>query len=78
MINIVIEEAEASMVTSYNEGYKQATLELQPEIEILRYRLDTKESNSFKSYITTASISFGLGCFIGGVSCIGISLKLNN
>ena len=77
IINIIFDEADSSIVNAYNEGYKQATLELQPTIDVLNYRLDTYESNSFKSYVTTASLSFGLGILIGGFAGFNIKLKLD-
>lgn len=74
----MLEEAEKSMISSYNEGYKQAKLELQPEIDVLHYRLNTKEQNKVESYITTATISFGLGCLIGGLTGFGLTIKLKD
>ena len=78
IINIILDEADKSIENSYYEGYKQATLELQPTIDILQYRINTKDDTKFLSYVTTATVGFGLGCLFGGITGICINLKLND
>ena len=65
LLSIVIEEADSSIESAYQEGYKQATLELQPIIVELQLQLDANKTKSFDFNITLFSISFGVGLITG-------------
>lgn len=72
LIDIILEEADYSIEIAYKEGYKQATVELQPEIEYWKQLYNNNKNN--KKYIKYSLISFGSGFIIGGYC--GIKLKL--
>ena len=79
MIDIIFEEADNSIESAYKEGYKQATVELQPEITYWKSLYDYKKadvfSNSMKASIISAGAGFILGSFIGWT--IGIKIPIN-
>lgn len=76
LIDIILEEADIVIKESYEEGYKQATLELKPDVEYWKFKYESLEKNNLKQSITIGSISFGIGLLIGTVSGLCISIKL--
>ncbi len=72
IIDIVLEEADKSIDKAYKEGYKQATIELQPQIDYWMHLYNTNKNS--KKYLKYSLISFGSGFIVGGYC--GIKLKL--
>lgn len=72
IIDIILEEADKSIDKAYKEGYKQATVELQPQIAYWQqlYNINKKD----KKYLKYSLIGFGSGLIIGGY--FGIKLKI--
>lgn len=66
MINILLEEADASIDKAYAEGYKQATLECLPQVEYYKTAYeklllqDKKNNNKDKLFFSVAAFSIGL------------------
>ena len=79
IIDIILEEADKSIDKAYKEGYKQATVELEPEIDYWKSMYKTKKNNSFNDCIKYTLIGFGSGLLLGGYSgiTIGIHIPVN-
>ena len=79
IINIILEEADVSIDNAYKEGYKQATVELQPEITYWKTLYEETQKSSFSSNLKFNLISFGTGLLLGGVLgfTIGINIPIN-
>lgn len=79
IISIILDEADNSIEAAYKEGYKQATIELKPEVEYWKTLYENKESMKLRDYITCISISFATGFIAGGCSgyTIGMKIPLN-
>ena len=76
IIDIILEEADKSIDKAYKEGYKQATVELQPEIEYWKTKYDTRRKNSFTDNLKFSLIGFGSGLLLGGYAGITIGIKI--
>ena len=76
IIDIILEEADSSIDKAYKEGYKQATVELQPEIDYWKVMYETKQNPSFSDILKFTLIGFGTGFIFGGVSGIVVGIKL--
>jgi hypothetical protein len=79
IIDIIFEEADVSIDNAYKQGYKQATVELQPQIEYWRTLYETNKNNSFSETLKFTLIGLGSGILIGCFSgiCIGIKIPVN-
>lgn len=79
IIDIILEEADVSIGKAYKEGYKQATVELQPEIEYWKTLYELKNENTMKENLRFIMIGFGAGFVIGGISgfSIGFNIPVN-
>ncbi len=79
IISIILDEADNSIEAAYKEGYKQATIELKPEVEYWKTIYENKENIKIKDYITLISISFATGFFAGGFSgySVGVRIPIN-
>lgn len=71
LLNIVIEEADTSIANAYQEGYKQAVVELQPDIEY--WKLKAEEKTSWKKNLSYMISGFAIGTGLG----ICITLQFN-
>lgn len=76
IIDIIFEEADISIDKAYKEGYKQATVELQPEVEYWKTMYETRKQNAFSNNIKFSLIGFGAGFLLGGVSGMAIGVKI--
>ena len=76
IIDIILEEADKSIDKAYKEGYKQATVELQPEVEYWKTMYDTRKKNSFTDNLKFSLIGFGSGLLLGGYAGITIGIKI--
>ena len=76
IIDIIFEEADKSIEQAYKEGYKQATVELEPEVEYWKTMYDTRKKNSFSDNLKFALIGFGSGLLLGSYAGITIGLKI--
>ena len=76
IIDIIFEEADISIDKAYKEGYKQATVELQPEVEYWKTMYETRKNNTFSDYLKFSLIGFGAGFIFGGFSGIAIGIRL--
>lgn len=76
IIDIILEEADASIDSAYKEGYKQATVELKPEVEFWKTLYETNKKNSFSEALKYALLGFGSGFLVGGFSGVYIGLKI--
>ena len=79
IIDIILEEADISIEKAYKEGYKQATVELQPEVEYWKTMYETRKQNSLSSNIKFSLIGFGAGFLLGGAGgfAIGVRVPIN-
>nr|MCR4953675.1 hypothetical protein [Treponema sp.] len=79
LINIIFEEADTSIEKAYKEGYKQATVELLPEVEYWKTMYEKRKENSFTEYLKFSLIGFGSGFALGGLGgfCIGFNIPIN-
>lgn len=79
LIQIILEEADASIDNAYKEGYKQATVELLPEVEYWKLLYNDSKKSKIQDNIKLSLISFGSGFLIGGLSgfSIGFNITIN-
>lgn len=77
IIDIILEEADLSIEKAYKEGYKQATVELQPEAEYWKTLYQTRKENTFSDNLKYSIIGFGTGFLLGGCSGFSLGYKLN-
>ena len=76
IIDIILEEADKSIEDAYKEGYKQATVELQPDVEYWKTMYETRKNNTFSDNLRFSLLGFGAGLFLGGVSGVAIGVKI--
>ena len=76
IIDILLEEADKSIEDAYKEGYKQATVELEPEVEYWKTMYETRKKDAFIDNLKFTFIGLGSGMLIGGFSGIAIGLRL--
>lgn len=76
IIEIVLEEADKSIDNAYKEGYKQATLELQPEVEYWKTMYQVKKGNTISNNIKFTLIGFGAGFLLGGAGGIAVGMRM--
>ena len=76
IIDIILEEADNSIDAAYKEGYKQATVELEPEVEYWKTMYKTRKNNTFSDNIKFTFIGFSSGLLLGGYTGIVIGLKI--
>lgn len=79
IIDIILEEADASIDAAYKEGYKQATVELKPDVEYWKTMYETSKKNNFSEVLKFTLIGFGSGLILGTYSgvVIGIHIPFN-
>ena len=75
----MLEEADASIETAYKEGYKQATVELKPDVEYWKTMYESSKKNNFTEALKFTLIGFGSGLILGTYSgiIIGIHIPFN-
>ena len=76
IIDIILEEADKSIDSAYKEGYKQATVELKPEVEYWKCLYETNKNNNFSRTLMFTLFGFGSGLILGGVSGVIIGVKI--
>ena len=76
IIDIIFEEADISIDNAYKEGYKQATVELKPEVEYWKSLYESRKNNTFTDNLKFALIGFGTGLLFGGFSGVAIGIKI--
>lgn len=76
IIDIILEESDKSIDAAYKEGYKQATVELLPEVDFWKTMYENQKKNTLTKILTFSLISFGSGLIVGEVSGITIGLKI--
>ena len=79
IIDIILEEADNSIDAAYKEGYKQATVELEPEVEYWKAMYNTRRKNSFSDNLKCSLLGFSAGLLLGGYAgiTIGVRVPLN-
>ena len=79
IIDIILEEADNSIDKAYKEGYKQANVELLPEIEYWKTLYESRKNSSFAEYLKYSLIGFSSGLLLGGFTgfTIGIRIPIN-
>lgn len=79
IIDIVLDEADISIKNAYQEGYKQATLELLPEVEYYKTMYNNQKNIILTEKLKLSLITVSAGFIIGNFSGImlGINLPLN-
>lgn len=75
IISIMLDEADNSIDAAYKEGYKQATVELQPEIVYWKTLYEENKSNDIKKNFQWMLITFGAGFLIGGTTGFSVGLQ---
>ena len=78
IIDIILDEADKSIDKAYKEGYRQATVELLPDIEYWKNLYWNKKTYLFSDCLTYALIGFGSGFLIGGVTGFYIRFNLSS
>lgn len=76
IIDIIFEEADISIDNAYKEGYKQATVELQPDIDYWKTMYETRKNNTFSDNLRFCLLGFGAGIVLGGVSGFSIGIRI--
>lgn len=76
IIDIILEEADKSIEEAYKEGYKQATVELQPDVEYWKSMYETRKKNSFTDNLKFSLIGFGSGLLLGGYAGVTIGIRI--
>lgn len=76
IIDIIFEEADISIDNAYKEGYKQATVELQPQVEYWKTMYETRKNNTFSENLRFSLIGFSSGLILGSFSGIVIGIKI--
>ena len=76
IIDIIFEEADASIQNAYYEGYKQATVELKPDVEYWKTLYETGKKNNFSEALKFTLIGFGAGIVLGSYSGVVISMHI--
>ena len=76
IINIILEEADKSIENAYNEGYKQATLELKPELNYWKTLYEEESKNNKTTLYKYCGISFGAGFIVGSLTTFCITIPL--
>lgn len=76
IIDIIFEEADISINNAYKEGYKQATVELQPQVEYWKTMYETRKNNTFSENLRFSLIGFSSGLILGSFSGIVIGIKI--
>ena len=79
IVDILLEEADASIDSAYKEGYKQATVELKPEVEYWKTLYEGTKKNNFSDALKFTLIGFGSGLVLGTYSgiVIGVHIPVN-
>ena len=79
IIDIILEEADASIDSAYKEGYKQATVELKPDVEYWKTMYETSKKNNFSEALKYTIIGLGTGLILGSYTgvVIGIQIPFN-
>lgn len=79
IIDIIFEEADASIDSAYKEGYKQATVELKPDVEYWKTMYESTKKNNFSEILKFTIIGLGTGLILGSYSgvIIGINIPFN-
>lgn len=79
IIDIIFEEADASIESAYKEGYKQATVELKPDVEYWKTMYESTKKNNFSEILKFTIIGLGTGLILGSYSgvIIGINIPFN-
>lgn len=65
LIDIILEEADVIIQESYAEGYKQATLELLPQIESYKISNNSLKKDKVKNFFITTLSSLACGFILG-------------
>ena len=79
IIDIILEEADLSIKKAYKEGYKQANIELLPEIEYWKTLYESRKNSSLSECLKYSLIGFSSGLLLGGFTgfTIGIRIPIN-
>ena len=79
IIDIILKEADASIDSAYKEGYKQATVELKPDVEYWKTMYETSKKNNFSEVLKYTIIGLGTGLILGSYTgvVIGIQIPFN-
>lgn len=72
----MLEESDISIQNAYQEGYKQATVELSPEVDYWKYLYENNQKNNRKNNIKNYFYGLGSGVIIGGCTFGILSLKV--
>lgn len=77
IIDIILEESDLGIESAYKEGYKQATVELQPQIEYWKTLFQENQSLYQKEKLQSNLTFLGAGLIVGsGITGIIFSLKI--
>ena len=75
LIQIILEESDIAIKNAYEEGYKEAYLQLQPEIDYWKAMYDSKTKELKSTKLKNFSIGFLSGLAIPGTISLILSLK---
>lgn len=76
IIDIILEESDKSIEAAYKEGFKQATVELQPEVDYWKAMYDTRKKNSFGDNLKFTLVGLGCGLVLGTYTGITIGVQI--
>lgn len=75
MIHIILEESDIAIKDAYNEGYKEAYVELQPQIDYWKSLYNAEKEDVKKLKIKNFTIGFITGIVIPGTITLALSLR---
>ena len=76
IIDIIFEEADISIDNAYKEGYKQATVELQPEIDYWKVMYESRKNNTFADNLKFSLIGISIGFVLGSITGITLGIRI--
>ena len=75
IIETVLDEADISIKNAYQEGYKQATLELLPEVEYYKTLYNSQKKTIINEKLKISLIGLSTGFLLG--NCTGFYIGVN-
>ena len=75
MIHIILDESDIAIKEAYSEGYKEAYVELQPQIDYWKNLYNTEKESLKKTKIKNFTIGVLTGLVIPGTITLALSFR---
>ena len=75
MIHIILDESDIAIKEAYNEGYKEAFVELQPQIDYWKTLYNSEKKDMKKLKIKNFTIGVLTGLVIPGTITLALSFR---